>query len=232
MPAPRPLNIFLPSPQRQPSFQPAPARGSKRPLSLRCPGPLALPTNRSRPESRIQPDDPDNVAAAHARRPVHRIGVSGMWPRLRSESSGRPWRRRIRRSLRREGASEDKQACFHLTSNNQKKSPRVAPRGKVGWWRKSTYTTIDTWYRKKLHLFGIFFQEIVAAGFFDRSAATGRVTICLRFKFVGLIRKLFTMNIVTTFAALLNRASSCFRSFHIICFRSLHDFRGRVSIRL
>jgi hypothetical protein len=28
-----------------------------------------------------------------------------------------------------------------------KKSPRVAPRGKVGWWRKSTYTTVDTWYR-------------------------------------------------------------------------------------
>src|SRR5262249_44895984 len=27
----------------------------------------------------------------------------------------------------------------------QKKSPRVASRGKVGWWRKSTYTTIDTW---------------------------------------------------------------------------------------
>src|SRR6266581_830793 len=47
----------------------------------------------------------------------------------------------------------------------QKKSPRVAPRGKVGWWRKSTYTTIDTWYREKLHLFGKKMQEIVAAVF-------------------------------------------------------------------
>src|SRR5205085_11768434 len=38
---------------------------------------------------------------------------------------------------------------------SQKKSPRVAPRGKVGWWRKSTYTTIDTWYDGKVTPFWI-----------------------------------------------------------------------------
>jgi hypothetical protein len=30
-----------------------------------------------------------------------------------------------------------------------KKSPQVALRGKVGWWRKSTYTTVDSPYSKK-----------------------------------------------------------------------------------
>jgi len=59
------------------------------------------------------------------------------------------------------GRPTRRQAQAHV----KKKSPRVAPRGKVGWWRKSTYTTIDTWYRKKLHLFGKKMQEIVAADF-------------------------------------------------------------------
>src|SRR4029453_7456568 len=43
---------------------------------------------------------------------------------------------------------------FHSTRvAEQKKSPGGAPRGKVGWWRKSTYTTIDTSSTKKVTSF-------------------------------------------------------------------------------
>src|SRR5207244_12489552 len=28
-----------------------------------------------------------------------------------------------------------------ISASSKKKSPRLTPRGKVGWWRKSTYTT-------------------------------------------------------------------------------------------
>ena len=41
-----------------------------------------------------------------------------------------------------------------LGSRNAKKSPQLAPRGKVGWWRKSTN-------RQKLHEFVEIIQEIV-----------------------------------------------------------------------
>src|SRR6266436_3653782 len=73
-----------------------------------------------------------------------------------------------------------------IREGGKKKSPRVAPRGKVGWWRKSTYTTIDTWYREKLHLFGKKMQEIVAAKFWGLSAATKKQ------KFYGLNLKVLS----------------------------------------
>jgi hypothetical protein len=63
-----------------------------------------------------------------------------------------------------------------------KKNPRGLPRG--GRWDGggNLHTLpIDTWYRKKLHLFGIFFQEIVAAELFFslRRHAEGVKTVYL-----------------------------------------------------
>src|SRR6266571_6904713 len=109
----------------------------------------------------------------------------------------------------------------------QKKSPRVAPRGKVGWWRKSTYTTIDTWYREKLHLFEKKMQEIVAAKIFPFR----RYQVISRFELKSLVRKLLAMDIMAVFAAFLEISRRSLGRVEIVLLCSFHDIAGTLNIR-